>query len=329
MSNILLNSNYCDSFVNLRGNDLLELLATVENLLIEYRNSLGLSEKITFGMEIEYEEVPKGLVDRFVEDNLPDWFSGKDGTVKSGGEINSPILRDQKKCWEEVKKMCEYLKKKKAVMNRRAGGHIHTGVQTLGSSVDAWRVFIKLYMLYEDVLMRFCFGDKLNGRETFLQYAPPVAGHIYERLEKINKAHIPVDIICELPHTKYGAINFGHIRGYSMDTVTNGSTIELRCPNATSEEVIWQNNINAFAKMQATCKRGLIDEKFLDYKIKGYDAKKENISYKEVVLRKALEFVDLTFDNNLDKMYFLRQYIKGFAPAPDASIAVQAKSFIK
>ncbi len=329
MKTVLLSSDECDRFVDLRGNDLLELLTTVENLLIEYRYRLGLSNKVTFGIEIEYEEVRKSLVDNFVRTNISSWQSGSDSTVASGGEIRSPILTDQRKSWQELKRICEYLKENNAVMNHTAGGHIHTGVQALGTSVDAWRLFIKLYMIYEHIMMRFFFGDKINGRASLAQYAPPVADSIYERLTRINEAHIPADIICQLPHTKYGAINFGHVQGYSMDKMTTGSTVELRCPNGTSEEVIWQNNINAYAKMQESCRKQLIDEDYLDYKIRFFEEKKDKFYQNEVILKTALEFVDLVFDNNLDKMYFLRQYIKNFQSGADAREAVFAKSFIK
>ena len=32
----------------------------------------------------------------------------------------------------------------------------------------------------------------------------------------------------------------------------------------------------------------------------------------KIYIDDALEFVDLIFDNNMDKIYFLRQYIKSF-----------------
>ena len=38
----------------------------------------------------------------------------------------------------------------------------------------------------------------------------------------------------------------------------------------------------------------------------------------------ALEFVDLIFDNNMDKIYFLRQYLKSFEVSDEYEIA---KSF--
>lgn len=48
-----------DPFVNLRGNDLKELLVQVENYHWNYRNDLNLPKNETFGTEIEYEDVSK------------------------------------------------------------------------------------------------------------------------------------------------------------------------------------------------------------------------------------------------------------------------------
>lgn len=36
------------------------------------------------------------------------------------------------------------------------------------------------------------------------------------------------------------------------------------------------------------------------------------LDYNLVYLNQALEFVDLIFENNLDKIYFLKQYLKSF-----------------
>lgn len=49
-----------------------------------------------------------------------------------------------------------------------------------------------------------------------------------------------------------------------------------------------------------------LDEYFLDYKLK-----KEPDKF--VLLPKVLELTDIIFDNDLDKMYFLKQYKKDFS----------------
>ena len=46
-------------------------------------------------------------------------------------------------------------------------------------------------------------------------------------------------------------------------------------------------------------------------------------------IEEALEFVDLVFDNDLDKVYFLRQYIKNYEENFKINKAVMAKRFVK
>ena len=45
------------------------------------------------------------------------------------------------------------------------------------------------------------------------------------------------------------------------------------------------------------------------------------MSYSFLYLEQAIEFVDMIFDNNLDKIYFLKQYIK--------DISEEERSFFK
>ena len=58
---------------------------------------------------------------------------------------------------------------------------------------------------------------------------------------------------------------------------------------------------------------GTINKEFLDYKLQQIKSIGENkYRYDLIYVEDALEFADLVFDNNLDKMYFLRQYFKNF-----------------
>lgn len=54
-----------------------------------------------------------------------------------------------------------------------------------------------------------------------------------------------------------------------------------------------------------------------------------NIYINTVCLKNISEFLDLVFDNNLDKIYFLRQYLKDFQENYGIKTAVRAKKFVK
>ena len=51
------------------------------------------------------------------------------------------------------------------------------------------------------------------------------------------------------------------------------------------------------------------------------------LDYDEIYLEQALEFADLVFTDNLNKMYFLRQYLKSFQV--EKKSLIKAKKFTK
>ena len=329
MENVLLSDKRNDMFSTLRGNNLLDLLETVENQYIKYREGILIPKDVTFGLEIEYEEVSQKNVTKFINKNARQWNSGTDGSLRNGGEIRSPILTDEKKYWEELKKICEYLKKENANMSRNAGGHIHVGTPVLGNNVEGWRIFFKIIMLYENILYRFYYGDKLNGRPKISTYAQPISEELFENLEEINEATTVQELQDYVSSDRRSSINFNNVDFDDPDVKDYKNTIELRCPNATSEEVIWQNNVNTSTKMLIASGARVIDEDFLDYKLKKHVPDVDNpLMYNEIYLREALELVDLIFSNNLDKVYFLRQYLKSFQTGVEAPEAVLAKRFV-
>ena len=357
MKDTFIDKDKNDYFSYLRGIDLQELLLETENYLLEYRDGLGLPGDITFGTEIEYEGVFKYGVDCYVKKNLSNWHSDMDCSLSTVGEITSPIMKDNSKYWNELENICKYLSDAGADTSHRAGGHVHIGTQALGCDVEAWRQFLKLYAMYESVIFRFGYGDKVNGRERQLRYASPIADHLYKNLDNINTAKSLAtmrDILIFMkdsknyPIPKYTAINFYNVDYNYPDEQYEKNTIEFRSPNATTNAIIWQNNINAFTKMLLSARNKNIDEDFLDYKLAhDFVPFRENryeynefwqmnvpipgneYTYNVINLKSVLEFVDLVFDNNLDKVYFLRQYLKDFQDGYNLKAATKAKKFTR
>lgn len=327
---ICLTDNY--SFAKLRGYDLQDLLVQTENYFLEYRDSLGLPATLTFGVEIEYEGLIRSITDKFIEKNLPSWDSKKDGSLTFGGEISSPIMTDKIHSWRELKLICNHLSLRRADTLHNAGGHIHIGVSILNDNIDAWKKFLKLYTAYESVLFRFMYGDKICGRKNLSKYAPPIADYLYESLNTLNNVKTFLELKDAIPIVeRHAAINFSNVIFNNPYNFCNRNTLEFRFPNATTSEIIWQNNINALAKMMIASKDNKIDEDFLDYRLKNeympYSTNK--FLYDIININSLLEFVDLVFDNNLDKIYFLRQYLRNFQEVFGAKTTIKTKSFFK
>ena len=322
-------SNVNDKFSKLRGLDLQELLVQIEKFDLEYRDTLSLPSDVTFGTEIEYEEIEIDIVDKFIDENYSSWYSDTDDSLNSGGEIKSPILRDNLKSWNQLKEICDFLKREKANADDMAGGHIHIGANVIGSNVEKWKKFIKFYIVYESIIFRFAYGDKVKSRKKLKRYAPPIADRLYKQLDKLNCARDIDDIKNILYYSdRYQAINFSNISFSSLDSFEEDNTIEFRVPNGTIEEVIWQNNINAITKLMLAPSKNMIDIDYLEYKIKE-DGVLPEYRYNIVDLQNALEFVDMIFDNNLDKIYFLKQYIKGFLDIYNKGEHIKTKILVK
>lgn len=324
-----------DKFTSFTERDLKDVLNIIDNFYLEYRDSLKLEEIVSFAPEIEYEDIEKVVVDQYVEKYLKGWLSNQDNDL---GEINSYVLYDDKKVWTELKRICEYLKQIEAKTNKKAACHIHVGAHVLGEDLSTWRQYLKLYLCYEPVHFRFATGDKIAARYHVLSHAQSVRADIafiLNRLNKDRKNNIGAYRLL-LPHGKNKAINFGNVAFHDILNKNIKNTVENRIYNATIEEVIIQNNINTSTKMLLAPTKGLIDEEYLDYKIEKMmqnDWISEiDHSYYKIRMQDALEFVDFIFDNNLDKVYFLRQYLKNYQ---EVSIALQgqrvekAKRFIK
>lgn len=322
-----------DSFSSFRGNDLKELLNEVNNFLLEYRNILNLPKIITFGCELEYENIKRSKVDEFIRTFLPHWDSKKDGSLIRGGEVTSPIMYDDEKYYRELKMVCDFLRSKKADTFHNAGGHVHIGARGLGDDVDAWRQFLMLYTAYENVLMRFCYGDKGSGRSNLYKYARPISDMLYEKMYYIKNADSLFQIYKNVPNIdRRCALNFCNVKWFDMyDIWKFKNTLEFRCPNASVNPIIWQNNINTFSKMIIASKNKVMDEDFLDYKLRNefISYNHDACLYETVNLKNVLEFVDLVFDNNYDKICFLKQYLKDYKDSYGYNNAIEVKSFCK
>lgn len=298
-------------FSKLNGNDLLELLVMIENRPIEYRECLNLSKKLTFGLEIEWEGKHSDVLCHYLNTCLPNWRFDTDGSINVGGEVKSPKLIDEKKSWIELQKVCDCLKRINANSSERTGGHIHFGVNIFKGNLDTFLLFLKTYAVYENILFRFYYGEYLRHRNTSYTSNQNIAKRIRKNINQIDSIEELNDSSMFLRSERNYAINFGNMIFGSKST--NKNTIELRIPNGSIEEIIWQNNVNTFAKFILKVVNGEIDYEYINSLFDALSPDSDSVARRnEIVLKQALEFVDLIFDNDLDKFYFLRQYFKNF-----------------
>ncbi len=318
-----------DQFMNMSGIELQELLYYIENYYLEYRNRLGFDDNVTFGLEIEVANSHNKYIQKHLKDDKikPEWVITSDGSLHSGIEINSPILKDTCANWVNLNRVCSIIKNH-CVIDETCGGHIHVGTQVLGPQKQSWLNFLKLWSVYENIIYRFVYGDYLTARSNMSKYAPPMATYFwksYENIKKMEKFRIRT-AQDYLGYHKRQAVNFLNVKDFN--DFSSGNTIEFRCPNGTIEPVIWQNNVNLFINMLLYCKSSNFDNDIIDRRRAINQDKYLGLNwYNEIYLEQALEFCDMIFKNNFDKVYFLRQYLKSFEIGKENF--EKAKTFIK
>lgn len=323
-----------DSFSALNGIDLRELLIYLSKYYITYRETIGLPDYITFGTEIEYEHESKDTlieISKFMRQNYKSWEVKSDGSLKAGGdEMASPILTDEKSVWIDLKNICDYLKSEGCKADKYAGAHIHYGAMILGNDYNKWKDFIKLYVSYEHILYRFAYGEMTSFRMKGYKYAYPAIDILKKVYNKRKKCCFREFITSFKSYQKYFGVNLA-IRDVGKDIIGPNDTVEFRNPNGTINPIVWQNNINAYGKLLKAIREETLDRRFLDYKFKHSTNSYKEIKflYNEIDLKNVLEFVDLIFDNNLDKLNFLRQYIGDFNGGYEDEEYAYKKTFTK
>ena len=148
-----INPNSNDKLSEMSGFDLQDLIILIDEYYIKLRNRLGFEQYITFGLELEFENAMRDRIDRQLSEAFPngDWRTKHDGSLHNGAEINSPILRDNEPTWRNLDKVCSIVEPL-ASIDKKSGGHIHIGTQTLGNNKESWLNFIKMWSVYENII---------------------------------------------------------------------------------------------------------------------------------------------------------------------------------
>ena len=325
-----LKSNNNDKLNDLKGFDLYDMIYYINCYYLELRNNLDLNNNVTFGLEIECEEADIDSIVNMIYKKLDLylWTIDDDTSLNCGKEIISPILKDYTSTWNELGKICRVIDDY-AIVGRKTSGHIHVGTQALGGSIMAWLNFLKLWAVYENVIFRFLYGEFLNARPSIVKYAPPCSKSFLENYDIFVKKRMKSleTILSNISRTRYTAVNVQLVEDGGF---CKNNTIEFRCPNGTFETVIWQNNVNLLVKLLNYCKSSNFNDDIVDKRRSLINEKNMKLElYHEIYLDEALEFCDLVFDNNLDKIYFLRQYLKLFDVSYNCIGLEEAKCFVK
>ena len=288
-----------DMFSKYNDNDKKELSKYLDEYLIEYRDSLNLSDQCQFGLEIEgtYTGFRDFALIRGLKHARGRWQLTDERSISFGIEVKSSKLKDNDVTWNDLTTVLDTMKSVGVMITDECGGHIHCDARILHDDLFSWIRFIKLWILYEDIIFRFSYGEYLNARSGIDYYAHEIANEW--RFDGCLKfPDLTFSKYVEFLYlNKYCAVNLANL---AFGNKKKYNTIEFRCPNASLDKTIWQNNVNLFMKllMRASSDKELLLPDYCDS------------NDLEIDLARALEFTDIVFDNNLDKLNFLKQYLK-------------------
>ena len=236
---------------------------------------------------------------------------------------------DTKQTWKELDEVCSIINPL-AKIDVNSGGHIHIGTHILGIEKNSWINFLKLWSVYENIIFRFSYGEYLTARPEIMQYASVMKRDFWKKQKEFNSENKNINkLIQNIKGDKYNAVNFENVDYINPNYFSEDNTIEFRCPNGTLDSVIWQNNVNFFVKLLLYSKSASFNDDIVQKRHELTENKYYGLEwYKEIYIDQALELCDMMFDNNLDKVYFLRQYLKSFEVSKDNKY-IKAKALTK
>lgn len=205
--------------------------------------------RITIGVELEvcHPNIRKysGL-----KKVMQDYKIVKDGSVKSGFEIVSPILHFNESDLNKLNSLCEMLSRGGFYTDDTCGGHIHIGASILDSFEDYY-MLIYLFTNCENILYKICDRENSQKRRKTGDFCQKVKDCYLNALEtgylKTPETFEEFALILNCIHeTRYRGLNFRNILPDGINT------IEFRMPNGEEEFKELLANITLFAKLIQT-----------------------------------------------------------------------------
>lgn len=295
-----------NSFVLTKQNPYLK--KSIEEFQFMYQPKLDLTIPFQYGIEIEFtesslEEVEEKIKDFYQVSELvygQDWYVDVDESVTDylyGGELKSPISYNDENDWYELKQLCEIVQSLEGTTDEKCSIHLHVDFHRLDFQLEDWNRFLKLWCAYEDVIYEFSRVGKEKIRDYYLEYATPIRDYILNVMSKGEASNAITGLVCSLD--KSCCLNMKNLYHSLSGVSSTLPTIEFRSCNGTLNPIFIQNIVRLFAKMLEAVK---LKGNKLDFSI-------EKRLFEECpdCCEKALELSNLIFNNDFEKLSFLKQ----------------------
>lgn len=303
------------NFTNLNTRD---IIGNALNNSFKLQPTIGLDKKYTFGIEIEFESAPLDSITDIENWKLIDevFISKSIDNKVCGGELISPIFVDNEETWIDISNKCKKLNMNGATTSNYTGGHIHIGSQILGEDSNSVKNFLNMWELFENIIYHFAYGYSDKDRLGIGFYANPIGKKIMttrtskDGFNKFKNYYHWINYFKQDKFQKRGGVSFKNFKGINAE---DGNTIEIRCPNGTLDPIIWQNNINFFTRLLLAASSNNFDLELIEYLLKKKPRNEYELkNFKKENLDMAFVLCDMIYDNDIDKLIFLKQYLKIF-----------------
>lgn len=309
--------NYHGDFSKLSKKELEYFFLQLKDYQLKYRECLGVDEKVSFGIEIEFEDVLLYYVKKELSKHLElhHWSCCEDKSCSYmldgflvGGEVVSPILHDIPIDWKKLSDVLFLLKKLNANITDRTSIHVHVGGQIFGEDIKNVVRFVKVWCIFEPIIFKFACGEDLTFRKNILYFAHPISD-----ATKLKCKYIPGfldDLIIPkgLGYDKKWAINFLNYSDLISEEEIN-NTLEIRIANGSLNREIIQNTVSFYLKLMLYVMSDKYDEELINRLFNRLKPKTFE-QYDRIFAKEAVMLADMIFDNSIDKINFLSQYIK-------------------
>lgn len=283
---------------------------------LKIQKKLDVPKDITFGVEIEFEHAPISKVEAKVKRSKLDgllsngWVLKQDNSlikykdsIGIGGELTSPILHNTIEDYKEIRNACHLIQVCGGLATENCGAHIHIGSQILENNKKYYLRLMKLWMIYENEIVRFALGE-FSKKRPFMDFYAKTNSYIFRHVDLMEDLKLS-DIFENLGSDKNQALSF-----YNLKKYRDYHTLEVRCPSGTINPDIWKNNINFFLNLFLVCKDDSKNWDMIDKKYKEIIKLRKLVHIINYDIDKAVELCDFVFDKTLDKHNFLTQYEK-------------------
>lgn len=288
-----------------------KLIEQAINEELPLRTSLSIPKTVKFGLEIENNDFENRAawndaerlicnIDNrlYVHDDNSLNYVDDNGKMLLGLEVSTPVLQNKKEDLLLLKKLSKTLKHINPKYNISSLQVNLDDDLTLEQRLE----LLKVYAYYEKIIMRFSKGNSSCLRNSSDVYAHYI---YYELLSELQSSKNIEEKIEKFTGKKMFGINFKFL---------TKKIVEYRTPNGCNDLDLWLNYINTFYYLQETVRKNKYDKELIDYKFskqpKTFD---DEYLYQHMCFpvheELAVDFVNTIFTNELDKLYFLKQYI--------------------